>query len=56
MNISWPGPLSSCFQTYTELKKKAYTFGFVEYSEGSGTEINPGGAQYLFCDQNSGTL
>ncbi len=31
---------------YTQLKKKVYTFRFVEYSEGSGPEMNLGGGQY----------
>ncbi len=31
---------------YTQLQKKVYTFRFVEYSEGSGPEMNLGGAQY----------
>ena len=30
---------------YTQLQKKVYTFRFVEYSEGSGPEMNLGGAQ-----------
>ncbi len=31
---------------YTQLQKKVYTFRFVEYSEGSGPEMNLRGAQY----------
>ena len=34
---------------YTQLEKKVYTFRFVKYSEGSGPEINLGGAQYSLC-------
>ncbi len=31
---------------YNQLQKKVYTFRYVEYSEGSGPEMNLGGAQY----------
>ena len=32
---------------YTQLEKKVYTFRFVEYSEGSGPEMNLVSAQYF---------
>ncbi len=35
-----------CLINYTQLQKKVYAFRFVEYSEGSGPEMNLGGAQY----------
>ena len=44
--------MSRMLHLYTQLQKKVYTFRFVEYSEGSGPEMNLVGANQFWISRD----